>query len=303
MSDDGTEREISSVEPLSRTQAVSGGPLSERFLVLAKAAGVIEAASTTEAVLAELRNVFTSFGSDRRLLTGVPMPSKPIEPLILENRWAVSEKERRGRSGGGPILTPSPDDLVIQKAVDWPLPFVLRDRFFAQSPLAQAADLPRTGVELLIVPVISVPKFQGVLVTTFTRDPSFASEIAERSLPRAELEMMGIVGNLAFRRLAEIKALPAARDGELTPREREVVALTALGETAHTAAEKIGVSERTVVAHLKNAMEKLNASNKPECVIQAIRYRQIGPGAGYGFYQMATEIFGAEGYDYKKVFE
>ena len=179
---------------------------------------------------------------------------------------------------------------------------MLRERFHAVSALSRAAGLPRPGVEILIAPITAALRYQGVAVMTFTRAPGFEQAIAEESMALSERALLGCLMNLAFQRLVALGAIATAREGELTAREREVMAMSALGATAEAIARRLAVSKRTVIAHLANAIQKLGAANKTEGVIQALRYRQIGPGAGHGFYQMSTEIFAETDYDYKKVF-
>jgi DNA-binding CsgD family transcriptional regulator len=66
-----------------------------------------------------------------------------------------------------------------------------------------------------------------------------------------------------------------ARPGQLTPRERQIVALTAEGFTSNEIAEKLGISARTVFAHLTSAGDKLHAANKTETVVNSLRHGQI----------------------------
>ena len=55
----------------------------------------------------------------------------------------------------------------------------------------------------------------------------------------------------------------------LTPREREVLALVARGLTAYAAARQLGIGERTVHTHLRNAYMKLRAPNRVSAVLRA----------------------------------
>jgi len=55
----------------------------------------------------------------------------------------------------------------------------------------------------------------------------------------------------------------------LTGREREVVRLAANGFSHKAAANALGITERTVEAHLRSAREKLNAKNTPNLIYLA----------------------------------
>ena len=59
--------------------------------------------------------------------------------------------------------------------------------------------------------------------------------------------------------------------GMLTPREVEVLHLVALGWETATIAGELGVSEHTVLNHIRNFRQKLDAQNKLQAVIAAVR--------------------------------
>lgn len=64
---------------------------------------------------------------------------------------------------------------------------------------------------------------------------------------------------------------PQESAGEaLTDREREVLAWASRGKTSADTGDIIGVCEGTVNTHLRNALQKLGASNKPHGVARAI---------------------------------
>jgi DNA-binding CsgD family transcriptional regulator len=58
--------------------------------------------------------------------------------------------------------------------------------------------------------------------------------------------------------------------GELSPREREVVRLVALGETGPEIAAELHISHQTVRTHVRNAMEKLGARSRAQLVAKAL---------------------------------
>lgn len=57
----------------------------------------------------------------------------------------------------------------------------------------------------------------------------------------------------------------------LTPRELEVLRWTMEGKTAWEVGAILGITERTVVLHVTNAMHKLGCSNKHQAVLKALR--------------------------------
>jgi PAS domain S-box-containing protein len=59
-------------------------------------------------------------------------------------------------------------------------------------------------------------------------------------------------------------------DDELTPREREIVKLVALGGTAREIGDELHISHDTVRTHVRNAMEKLHARSRAHLVAKAV---------------------------------
>ncbi len=72
--------------------------------------------------------------------------------------------------------------------------------------------------------------------------------------------------NLLSRMLSQIgKAIPEKQQDwarDLTSRERDVARFVALGHTNQSIAESLGISERTVRAHLSTIFEKLEVSDR-----------------------------------------
>jgi DNA-binding CsgD family transcriptional regulator len=64
---------------------------------------------------------------------------------------------------------------------------------------------------------------------------------------------------------------------QLTEREKECLLWAAEGKTTWETAQILGISERTVVFHLKNVAEKLNVSNRPAAVARAVSQLLITP--------------------------
>ncbi|GAB3685324.1 transcriptional regulator RhlR [Salinisphaera aquimarina] len=67
-------------------------------------------------------------------------------------------------------------------------------------------------------------------------------------------------------------------DIRLSNREREMLLRTAEGRTAANIAELLGLSKRTVDFHIANASKKLNATSKPQAVVNAMGLGLIDPG-------------------------
>jgi DNA-binding CsgD family transcriptional regulator len=101
----------------------------------------------------------------------------------------------------------------------------------------------------------------------------------DRPLPADRHELTRLVADL---QLFTVHALDAAMrvlvpNGapldlpSLTPRELEALRWTMDGKTAWEVGSILGISERTAVLHLNNAMRKLGCVNKHQAVLKALR--------------------------------
>lgn len=101
----------------------------------------------------------------------------------------------------------------------------------------------------------------------------------DKALPVTGLELTRMVADLqlfavhaqdtAFRTLVSEPLRPECPS--LTPRELEILRWTMDGKTAKDVADQLGITERTVVAHLQNSMHKLGCSSKHQAVLKALR--------------------------------
>ena len=209
---------------------------------------------TSEQVLDVLTGCFRSLGAAKILVTGIPLPGRPLPPLILRQEW-------------GELETIAAADAVF------PLLLALRGAEVVTSPpegLAAESALYRTAAaagapDLICVPVRGFLPFQGAVIAAGAGIES----------NRMFVLALDYFCEEAFRQLLALEALPAERPGDLSGRERRVVELSAEGKTASDIAETLAISQRTVHAHLQNASDKLRARNKTQTVVEALRYGQI----------------------------
>ena len=69
---------------------------------------------------------------------------------------------------------------------------------------------------------------------------------------------------------------------DLTPREREVLRLTAAGRSNARIAEDLGISVKTASVHVSNILSKLGVANRVEAAAVAHRLGVVGPSTGDG---------------------
>ena len=107
------------------------------------------------------------------------------------------------------------------------------------------------------------------------REEPLPSDVTELQRLVADLQLFAVYAqDVALRVLspvAEVQDIPA-----LTPRELEALRWTMEGKTAWEVGAILGISERTAVLHVNNAMHKLNCSSKHQAVLRAMRLGLIG---------------------------
>ncbi|MEJ0012312.1 MAG: helix-turn-helix transcriptional regulator [Bauldia sp.] len=230
------------------TIAASMIALSESFRDMTNGAQVVDA----------LEKLFQSFGATSFLATGIPLPGRPIEPLIVRMTWVDAK--------GGAVALKS-DDPVLNRVFHTHRPFswIETNHPGVTNVSALLGALGDGPTRLIAVPVCSLLPYQGVVLSA---GPTLMLDT--RSL--LVLDHVVVEG---FRRLMALGVVRMERPGDLSARERRVVELSASGKTANEIADILEISQRTVHAHLQNASEKLGAHNKTHTVVEALRYGQI----------------------------
>jgi DNA-binding CsgD family transcriptional regulator len=214
--------------------------------------------AVSEKILDALEGAFGFLSPTHFLVSTVPLPGRPVDPLILRKRWG----------GRWPEEGVTSDDAVFREGITLRRPLILSElpeTLLSRSALCRAAV--DGGAECLVwVPINGFQPYQAMVVIghagTAEMDPLL-------------LGGLECVSTEAFRQLFALKAVAPERPGDLSGRERRVVALSALGKTASDIAETLAISQRTVHAHLQNASDKLRARNKTQTVVEALRYGQI----------------------------
>jgi NarL family two-component system response regulator LiaR len=75
----------------------------------------------------------------------------------------------------------------------------------------------------------------------------------------------------AIQALVQVERQPSPQDYDLTPREREVLALLVEGLSNPEIADRLTVSRSTAKAHVSNILSKLGVSNRAEAVAMAVQ--------------------------------
>ena len=214
-------------------------------------------------VLDLLEERFRQFGASHFLVTGLPLPDRPVEPLVLRVNWGDLRGDRLHDN------SIDPRDPLLRAALRARRPFHWSEAWERDGAGGAPGLVAMLGephrMRLIGVPVHAFAPYQGAV---FAAGPHLVVDAG----PMLGLDHLCAE---AFRRLFALGYLRPVRPGDLSARERRVVELSASGKTAGDIAGLLKISQRTVHAHLQNASAKLRASNKTHTVVEALRYAQI----------------------------
>jgi len=102
------------------------------------------------------------------------------------------------------------------------------------------------------------------------RDQPLPTDGAELTRLVADLQLFAVHAQDAALRVLSPAVVQAERPS-LTPRELEALRWTMEGKTAWEVGAILGISERTAVLHVNNAMHKLDCASKHQAVLKALR--------------------------------
>ena len=102
------------------------------------------------------------------------------------------------------------------------------------------------------------------------RDQPIPPDPAELTRLVADLQLFAVHAHEAALRIL-LPSAPEVGTPSLTPRELEALRWTMEGKTAWEVGALLGISERTAVLHVNNAMHKLGCVNKHQAVLKALR--------------------------------
>ena len=209
--------------------------------------------------------------------------SDPIHVLIVDDHAMV----RRGLAA---FLKAKPDLLLVGEASNGGEAISLCERL---QPDVVLMDLMMPGMGGAEATKVIVNRWPAVRVIALT---SFGDkELVREALAAGALSYL--IKNVSAEDLAEairsassgrstlaaeaVQALiqPASTasvlDANLTPREREVLALMVKGLTNPEIAERLVVSRSTAKAHVSNVLSKLGVSNRAEAVALAVQNKLV----------------------------
>ncbi len=161
-------------------------------------------------------------------------------------------------------------DPVMQHCKRQSVPIVWNRDTYLRSGQADLWDQQaRFGYRTGVAMALHLPEGRHFMIGV-DRDQDLPANRMELTRIVADLQLFAVHAQEAALRIM----LPAAKeDGApmLTPREVESLRWTMDGKTAWEVGNILGISERTAVLHVNNAMHKLGCVNKHQAVLKALR--------------------------------
>jgi len=209
--------------------------------------------------------------------------SRPLRVVVADDQAAVREPLAAvlGLSDGIEVVAAAADGNDVLAAVAaGPVDVVLMD---LRMPVLDGIEATRRLTE-------EHPEVAVVVLTTFADDDSILAALSAgargyltknagrqdivRAIRAAAAGQSVLDREVQDRLLATVRARPKpaeqALPGDLTPREREVLALIGQGLPNRAIAEKLFVSEATVKTHINNLFAKADIRDRADAVRRAI---------------------------------
>lgn len=161
-------------------------------------------------------------------------------------------------------------DPVMQHCRRQSVPIIWDRQTYTQQGLGELWEQQaKFGYHTGIAMALHLPEGKH-FVLGVDRDRPLPNDAGELQRVVADLQLFAVHAQEAALRLL----LPAPMQPErpaLTPRELEALRWTMEGKTAWEVGAILGISERTAVLHVNNAMHKLGCVNKHAAVLKALR--------------------------------
>ncbi|MET0430136.1 MAG: LuxR family transcriptional regulator [Microvirga sp.] len=220
-------------------------------------------------MLIALRKETDRLGISSFIVTGLPLPRRPLEPLVLLNAWPQGWYDRYIANDYFRIDPVGQHNFVTSSPFRW--------SEAQQGRQGRRGDRIRVvmseGAEFGLkdgycVPIHSATGWQAAI--------SFASD-QSLDLSRRDLAAAHMLAITAHGRLRLLMGESDIRSFTLTPREREVLTWAAAGKTAWETSTILRISEATVITHLDNIRRKFNVANTTQAVTQALQSGELQP--------------------------
>jgi DNA-binding NarL/FixJ family response regulator len=160
-------------------------------------------------------------------------------------------------------------DLIQRQKPDVAL---LDIRMPGEDGISLARRVKAAGLDTLVIMLTSYDSQQYVLASLKAGAKGF---LLKTATPETLLKAIQTVADGGLYLDSEVSSALEERQNqpeELSPREREVLLCSARGMSGKDVAGALNISERTVQTHLAAIYDKLEAHNKTEAMLYALKY-------------------------------
>lgn len=230
----------------------------------------IERAETREDLLSSLFVELRKFGFESFLITGLPPKGSCFRDHTVLNGWPMEWYERYSDNGY------YSEDIVATRGREMVDPFLWSDAAKAVAKGSIAQRIMDEARELQL--------YDGVLVPIYGVDGAqycvtmAGKKFDGRQKAKGALQMMSMYAHHRAQTLDEARSETLRRkrrEIRLTVREQECLRWVASGKSDWDIGIILTISQYTAEAHIRKAMSKLNAVNRTQAVVEAIRGRHI----------------------------
>jgi LuxR family quorum sensing-dependent transcriptional regulator len=221
--------------------------------------------ATPVAILEAMETALSRFGFESFIVAGLPGPKESVEAAILLKKWPAGWFEIY--TGRDYVR----HDPIIRRCRNAVQPFEWAEAPFDPEAEPQALEVMNRAVDFgmkqgFCLPIHGIKGYEACISMS---GPNL--DLTTRTKPALHLMSM-----YAFERIrSHLNPIPTHALRRLTGREREMLVWAAAGKSAADTGDILGITERTVTAHIVSACHKLEATNKTQAVARALQYRLI----------------------------
>jgi LuxR family transcriptional regulator, quorum-sensing system regulator BjaR1 len=215
-------------------------------------------ANSPEEVVERLAAALSALEYEPILIKGAAEPPERVEPYFLKNGWP---REPSGRA--------KENDYIDDPTAAWCRRTVSPFEWSKTSQSVSIANAQTTDHfgSRKVVPIIRASGANACVMMAGERPHLKASATNA-------IHLVSLAAHAKAVSLVGAESQPVLR-AKLTPREREVLHWTAAGKSSWDISVILGISERTVNWLIARATRKLNAVNRTQAVVNAVRAGEI----------------------------
>jgi len=220
---------------------------------------------TAQEVMSAMESRLSLFGFENFIVTGLPNPKEKFEHVVILRKWPEGWFEIYTKEDYVRV------DPIIRLCRNTVQPFAWSEAPYDRESEPRAAEVMDRATDFRMsqgfcLPIHGINGYEACLSMS-----GVDLDLSPRTKPALHLMSM-----YAFERIRQLLKPNALKgEGYLTLREREALQWAAVGKSAADTGEILGITERTVTAHIVSACRKLGAVNKTQAVARAIHHRLI----------------------------